>query len=158
MAEDKQRENLGRAIAEPMTLAQERAINSFLAEEPVGAETSEGNLLTLKTLRTFYPDGDESKAIAATAREESRYLLPAMIALNNPSNPAYSLGTKYGRDLRGANEFAKYLKARADEEELRLKTLSTVGSIVVGRAAAKGMYKSADEAKAALTKAGIPFA
>jgi len=71
---------LGKALAEPHTLADERVINALLTDSPESADTSEGNLMSLKLLRSIYKDAGEeyNGAIEATMREESKYLIQAM--------------------------------------------------------------------------------
>jgi len=61
---------LGKALAEPQTLADERAINALLTDSPESADTSEGNLMSLK-LRAIYKDDSDSsykEAIDATEK------------------------------------------------------------------------------------------
>src|SRR5271155_6111950 len=118
--EVKDRSNLGRAIAEPGTLAEQRANYSLLAADPSNGSTSEGNLLSLKTLLSLHKDNKEiKKAIEATVLEESRWTTAAMMDLHNSESSAYSLGEYYGRDLQGALELGKLYKRQTDEYDLR---------------------------------------
>ena len=126
---------LGKALAEPQTLADERVINSLLTDSPESADTSEGNLMSLKLLRSIYKDApdDYKNAISATMVEESKYLVQAMRLLQSDTVAARRLNTKFGRGLAGAVAIAKVLKTRADDEELHDMLAPAVSELVSTR-------------------------
>src|SRR5690606_6571832 len=131
---------LGKALAEPQTLADERAINALLTDSPESADTSEGNLMSLK-LRAIYKDEKDKSyktAIEATMKEESKYLMQAIRLLNKDTLDSARLRTKFGRGLAGAVDMAKVLKTRADDIELHQMLYHGVKEIIEARKSGSG--------------------
>ena len=124
------------ALANPNSLSQQTSGRGYFLDDHSTANPSEGNMLTLLTMRDLFKkteggNADEeekaSRAIASVAQEESRFLLKAMQVLTADNRgdaiaqrATQRLKDKFGKDFAGASELAKLLKAesiRNDFEE-----------------------------------------
>ena len=124
---------LGKALAEPQSLAEERLVNAILSDAPESADTSEGNLMSLKLLKSLYDkstDDDVKDAIDATIVSESKYLIQAMKLLNGDAKRATQLVGKFGRGLSGAVALSKVLKTKADEMEINELLSPSVSELI----------------------------
>ena len=98
-------------------------------DEYTDSVPSEGNLLSLLTMKQFYQgEADKTEIIKNIAEEENQYLMKAMEILG--SNPAAAaddvekrrrmrMQDKFGKDFKSAVGLAALLKSEADELEFR---------------------------------------
>lgn len=118
---------LNSALSAPSSLAQERQGRGFYIDEHTAANPSEGNMLTLLTMRDLHKESDESKiAIDAIAQEESKYLVHAMKILSSDASnggddvknrAVRRIQDKFGKDFRGATELSQLLKSKSIEKD-----------------------------------------
>jgi len=122
------REALTRGLSDPQSLKQQADVRSFFLNDHTSAEPSEPNMLSFLTLKDLFKTSAgtslEEKAIKKTAGEESKFLLAAMKILNPENeytdakdNVKAELQRKFGRDLKGANELGKLLRAESIKRE-----------------------------------------
>ena len=142
---------LGKALAEPQSLAEERLVNAILSDAPESADTSEGNLMSLKLLKSLYDNDDDKDAstrgaIEATIKAESKYLIQAMKLLNSNTIAGAKLVGKFGRGLAGAVALSKVLKTKADEAEINAMLETAVVDLAEHRKPV-GAVKAFDTAK-----------
>ena len=116
-------------------------------DEYTDSVPSEGNLLSLLTMKQFYQGDDEAtNAIKAIAKEENQYLMKAMEILG--SDPADAVDDverrrrqrmqdKFGKDFKSAVGLASLLKSEADELEFRKIIRPELQSIITKRGGAR---------------------
>ena len=99
-------------------------------DEYTDSVPSEGNLLSLLTMKQFYgATSNEGKTIARIANEENQYLMKAMEILGADLNAngldegekrrRQRMQDKFGKDFKSAVGLAALLKSEADELEFR---------------------------------------
>ena len=98
-------------------------------DEYTDSVPSEGNLLSLLTMKQFYQgDNDAQTVITAIAKEENQYLMKAMEILGTPLDAVpegvdrrrrQRMQDKFGKDFKSAVGLASLLKSEADELEFR---------------------------------------
>jgi hypothetical protein len=132
--------SLNNALSAPTSLAQERQGRGFYIDEHTSANPSEGNMLTLLTMKDLHKGGkDATEAIETIAKEESKYLIHAMKILS--TDPESANGTaqrairrmqdKFGKDFRGATELSQLLKSKSIEADFEAE----IGTFIEGFAA-----------------------
>ena len=117
--------SLSGALANPNTIDQQTRARGFFLDEHTTSIPSEGNMLSLLTMRDLFKDNTQSSAaINAVAKEESKYLIKAMKLLttnpedgrtDNQKRTLQRMQDKFGRDFAGATNLSKLLK----EESIR---------------------------------------
>ena len=139
------------ALANPSSVDQQTRGRSFFLDEHTTAVPSEGNMLTLLTMKDLFktPGGSTNEtAIGAVAKEESRYLVQAMKILSTDPEQGWGAGEdgeggsnlsadqkrtirrmqdKFGKDFKGATELSKLLKTEAVRVEFEDAIKSFVG-------------------------------
>ena len=112
-------------------------------DEYTDSVPSEGNLLSLLTMKQFYQgEADKTEIIKNIAEEENQYLMKAMEILG--SNPAAAaddvekrrrmrMQDKFGKDFKSAVGLAALLKSEADELEFRKIIRPELQSIIEQR-------------------------
>ena len=117
------RNALTKGLSNPQSLKQQADVRGYFLDDHSQAQSNEPNMLTFLTMRDLFKtnDGtsDEEKAIGATAREESKYLLTAMKILQSDDSVAENkkFKDKFGKDLKGASDLAQVLKTEAIKRE-----------------------------------------
>jgi hypothetical protein len=144
------RERLGTALAQPDTLADQRALNAHLSEDPGNSVPSEGNLLSLSSMLKFYPEGDPMRTvIEKTARSEMKFTVHALDGLHDPENPMYQLRSTFGTDLEAGIALGKVLKTEVDRADVLRKVTPKVQELLSEREVTRGMWykKKPEESK-----------
>lgn len=144
------RERLGTALAQPDTLADQRALNAHLSEDPGNSVPSEGNLLSLSSMLKFYPEGDPMRTvIEKTARSEMKFTVHALAGLHDPSDPLYQLRSTFGTDLEAGIALGKVLKTEVDRADVLRKVTPKVMELLSEREVTRGMWykKKPEESK-----------
>lgn len=114
-------ENLQKALANPSTLEEKRLADKLLTDSYGSAEVSEGNLLSLMTIKQSL-DASDTGAIAAlnkTAKYELEPLVQAAKLMWKDDPNSLRLRMKFGGDLRGVIALSKVIKSQSEESEAR---------------------------------------
>lgn len=116
--------SLSSALAAPSSLQEQRRGQGYFLDDHTPAIPSEGNMLTLLTMKDLFKDGDpEAKAaLGAIAKEESKYLMQAMKVLSSETEGAGGesirrMQDKFGKDMAGATQLAQLLKNESIKQE-----------------------------------------
>ena len=125
--------SLSSALAAPSTLDQQRTGQGFYLDEHTPALPSEGNMLTIMTLKDLYKTQNgaspEEVALTSVHKEESKYLMHALKILAAPTKSdgdeaakkkaaaAQRIQNKFGKDLAGATQLAQLIKQEAVKAE-----------------------------------------
>ena len=117
--------SLSSALAAPSSLQELRKGQGYFLDDHTPAIPSEGNMLTLLTMKDLFKDGgdEEAKAaLGAIAKEESKYLMQAMKVLSSETSgdggdSIRRMQDKFGKDMAGATQLAQLLKNESIKQE-----------------------------------------
>lgn len=138
---------LNKSLIDPQSLAQQKQARDFFLDQHISAVPSEGNMLTLMTMRDLLgkdvtANDPKYKALKKIAEEESKFLTKAMEVLTTDTSllpvsdaaerakqSAYAkMQQKFGRDLRGAKELGQLIKSESLKNEWEIEMQSVLGN------------------------------
>lgn len=123
--------SLNSALAAPSSLDQQRAGRGFYLDEHTTPIPSEGNMLTLLTMKDLVASENDKKALMGIAQEESKYLVHAAKILQavpsgDKKEQIARIQDKFGKNFAGATELATLLK----NESLRREWEDEIGTFL----------------------------